>query len=150
MHWTLLRSGFFYQNFAGMLGAGLRAGTVRFPDLAVPAVDPRDMGRVAAAILSDAHPEAHHGQAYDISGPAMLQIRDVVPALAAVAGRTVEYVPVPVTALASFLPPFLVELLVYMEEKGAAAVPLSDATMRIAGVHTPFASWLQEHAALFK
>jgi uncharacterized protein YbjT (DUF2867 family) len=61
MHWTLLRSGFFYGNFAGMLGAGIKSGTVRFPDLTFPAVDPRDMGRVAAAIFASPDPSVHHG-----------------------------------------------------------------------------------------
>jgi hypothetical protein len=40
----------------GMLGAGLKSGTVRFPDLYVPAVDPADMGRVAAGIFASADP----------------------------------------------------------------------------------------------
>ncbi len=151
MQWTLLRSGFFYGNFAGMLGAGIKSGTVRFPDLSVAAVDPRDMGRVAAAVLAGGgDPAAHYGRAYEISGPEMLQVRDVVSAIAAAVGRPLAFEPVPVAALAAFLPPFLVEVLSYMEARGAAAVPHSDDTMRIAGEHTTFAAWLAEHTALFR
>ncbi len=151
MAYTLLRSGFFFGNFAGMLSRGVQAGTVRFPNLLVPAVDPRDMGRVAAAILGGpSGPAAHHAQAYEISGPAMLTVQEVVAAIGAAVHRDLVYEPVPVAALAAFLPPFLVEALSYMEARGAAAVPHSDATLRICGEHTTWAAWLAEHVALFQ
>ncbi len=74
----------------------------------------------------------------------------MVAAVAAATGRPeVQYVPVPAAALAAFVPPYLLQLLTYVEALGDKAVPLSHATRDITGHQTDFAAWLATNAAAF-
>ena len=47
---------------------------MRWPNFTIPAVDPRDMGRAAAAVLGD--PRPHRGRCYEISGPRKLTTKE--------------------------------------------------------------------------
>jgi uncharacterized protein YbjT (DUF2867 family) len=51
---------------------------VAFPNINIAPVDPRDMGMVAAAILSSSDPDKHHGKFYDISGPELITFEDII------------------------------------------------------------------------
>ena len=62
-------------------------GTGRYP-----LVDTRDVGAAAAAVLAD--PAAHTGATHLLTGPQDVTYADVAAAIAAVAGRCVEYEPV--------------------------------------------------------
>jgi uncharacterized protein YbjT (DUF2867 family) len=90
--WTILRpSG--YQSNALRWRAQLREGdTVRapWPDAAVAAIDPADIGAVAAVALTE---PGHEGAAYSLSGPEPLTPGDQVATLAAVLGRPLQYEP---------------------------------------------------------
>jgi uncharacterized protein YbjT (DUF2867 family) len=147
LKWTNLRSGFFFQNFARMFAGGIRDGTVRFPNHKVAACDPRDMGRVAAAIAAG-DSDAHHGKIYDISGPEMLEVANVVKTLGDVLGKTVVYEPITAASM-TFLPPWMQDLQRYMEDNQEKAVPFSSAVKDICGTHCSFSAWLAENKNLF-
>jgi uncharacterized protein YbjT (DUF2867 family) len=61
-------------------------------DARISAIDARDVAAVAAAVL--AAPDAHLGQAYDLTGPAALTTAECCDLLGAHLGRPVSYVPV--------------------------------------------------------
>lgn len=143
LKWTSLRSGYFMGNYAGLF----RQAKVFFPDLTIPPVDPKDIGRVAAAICLDPEWQKHHGMCYNISGPEQLTTTQIVDKVRARTGREVEYVAVPVANLAPPNPPiFLIELLKHIDAHGLACDPV---TKHIAGVHTSFDDYLAEHLADF-
>ncbi|CAJ1406900.1 unnamed protein product [Effrenium voratum] len=139
-NFTSLRSGFFFQNYLAWK-EGIQAGCVRWPNFTIPAVDPRDMGRAAAAVLGD--PRPHRGRCYEISGPRKLTTKEVVGILSKKLGKEIKHEELPYDAL-TFLPPFLQELFLYMGQKGEAAVPFSEDTMKLCGEHTTFESWLDD------
>ena len=67
--WNHLRSGFFNQNLVHMMGHGIKAGKIRFPDMKIPCVDPRDMGTMAAFIACSDYAKEHANYCYEVSGP---------------------------------------------------------------------------------
>ncbi len=89
--WTFIKPHLFMQNL-------LRAGesvrteskiTAPMAATAFPLVDTRDVGEVAASVLSD--PTSHVGREYALTGPAAVTYDDVASALTQVAGRTIRY-----------------------------------------------------------
>lgn len=61
--WTVLRGGYFMNNFLHFKDSINGSGEIAFPAATVPAVDTRDIGRCAAAIAlepSDKHRGAAH------------------------------------------------------------------------------------------
>ncbi|EGD81192.1 hypothetical protein PTSG_11228 [Salpingoeca rosetta] len=201
--WTSLRSGYFFNNFVHVLGPALKQHattpiTVRFPAITVPACDPRDIGRVAAHVAMDhaTSRQDHHARCYDISGPELLPMREVVrrveaavlplpgasdashagdasdashagddadqpsstasattPATTATTETTrgalrLAYEPVPAAALKGVVPEYLHQLLVYLEEEGEHAVPLSRDVETVTG-QPPVSldTWLRTRAA---
>ena len=156
--WTSLRSGSFMgPNLLNLFGASLRkSDTLYFPQaLAFPPVDPRDVGRVAAAVAAEG-PSMHGGKAYEVSGPEMLTTDEMVAIFADVLGRDIHLPRTDPTldaeafvALAS-LPPPLAQLMGYMEREGAGAIPLSQDVRAVTGVDAvSLREWVEEHAEAF-
>ncbi|MFC7716148.1 NAD(P)H-binding protein [Nonomuraea recticatena] len=89
--WTILRPRTFFANTFRWLDQ-LRAGDVvkdAFPDVRVAAIDPLDIGAVAAtAFLTD----GHEGQVYPLTGPQSLLPADRVRLLGEVLGRDLTFV----------------------------------------------------------
>jgi uncharacterized protein YbjT (DUF2867 family) len=88
--WTYLRPNSFYANTLSWADQ-VRAGDVirgQFGDVPVAAVDPADVGAVAALALST---DGHAGQAYRLSGPQALRPADQVAILGAALGRDLRW-----------------------------------------------------------
>jgi uncharacterized protein YbjT (DUF2867 family) len=147
--WTVLRGGFFCGNLPHMFGS-LKAGNkLMFPDLTLPPVDVDDIGRVAAAV-GVARGVGHSGKAYEISGPERLSSGEMCGVLAKVLGRDLELVPVPIADYTSKLPLPLQELMLYLAEKGEAAVPLSQDVEAITGEKAiSFEKWAVANKSAF-
>ncbi|KQU28783.1 SDR family oxidoreductase [Rhodococcus sp. Leaf233] len=90
MHWTILQPCAYAQNFEAVLD-----GTAA--DLAVPYsldttfsfISLDDVAEVAARVLIEG-PELHHGATYELGGPEILSVRDVMRLVEAMTGRTVS------------------------------------------------------------
>ena len=91
---TLLKPQLYMQNLLRAAGAVRRDGVLAAPmgTGRYPLVYTRDVGAAAAAVLAD--PAAHTGAAHLLTGPQDVTYADVAAAIAAVAGRRVEYEPV--------------------------------------------------------
>ena len=87
---TILRSNSFMQNLLWFANDIKAKSTFSLPmGVAKTApVDIRDVAAVASAILTG---EAHHGAAYNISGPEKLSFADIAQRLSAATGRQIEY-----------------------------------------------------------
>jgi uncharacterized protein YbjT (DUF2867 family) len=96
---TALRAGFFLENWAPFLGAVREKGVLPSfmpPDLAVPMVATRDIGRVAADLLLEPRPG---DRVVELSGPRDLTPQDFADALAKRLGRAVRVEPLPLEAV---------------------------------------------------
>mmetsp|Transcript_2530 Transcript_2530/g.9702 ORF Transcript_2530/g.9702 Transcript_2530/m.9702 type:complete len:286 (+) Transcript_2530:65-922(+) len=141
MKWTVLRSGYFCGNYAGLFKG---KDAVYFPEITVPPVDPTDIGRVAAAICVDADPSTHDAKCYDISGPEQLTTTEIVDKVKKATARPdIAYHAVPVAGLKPPAPPeFLIQLLTYIDAHG---LPCDAITKTLSGRHTTFDQYLAEH-----
>jgi hypothetical protein len=68
------------------------------PDVKYTPISVQDVGRTAAAILSDAHPEHHHGKTYDLVMPA-ITMNELASHFSAALGKEVKYVQVSLSPL---------------------------------------------------
>ena len=86
----MLRPDFYYQNLL-MSAAGIKAaGVFRYPfgDAAVAPVDAREVGEAAARVLAG---DGHAGQAYTLTGPALLDFHQVASQMSEGLGREIRY-----------------------------------------------------------
>jgi uncharacterized protein YbjT (DUF2867 family) len=76
--------------------------TVFFPggEGRVSPVDPVDIAAAACAVLTQ---DGHEGHAYDVTGPELLTIGDMVDVLSRVLGRPIRYVDVPEASAARWM-----------------------------------------------
>jgi uncharacterized protein YbjT (DUF2867 family) len=92
--WTILRCGFFAQNFSEIFADPIRAGIMAMPEAAGPDpfLDIDDVADVAVAALTD---DSHIGQLHELTGPRVVTMEEVAEILSAAIGRPVRYVPMP-------------------------------------------------------
>lgn len=94
LQWTHLRPNGFMQNIPNFMGETIRAQGAIYtsaPEARVSHIDARDIGAVAAAVLSAG---GHQRQAYELSGPAALTAHDIAGVLTGVRGREVKVIPI--------------------------------------------------------
>src|SRR5215217_5795949 len=92
--YTFLRPQSFMQNT--LMTARTVASEARiyqpFKDGKLGMIDARDIGEVAAKVLTE---EGHEGKAYTLTGPAAISFYDVAETLSEVLGKEVSYVDIP-------------------------------------------------------
>lgn len=94
LEWTILRPGFFMQNFLNMAGMVKGQGKVMMPvpaDVAIGMIDVRDTGDVAAEILTS---EGHNGKSYFLAGIEATP-SDFTAALSSELGKEIPFIQVP-------------------------------------------------------
>jgi uncharacterized protein YbjT (DUF2867 family) len=95
MAWTLLRIGFFAQNFADAYRQEIvERDAIRLPagQAEVAFVDLRDVADLVAEVLLD--PERGRSQAWNLTGPRSFSFSRAAKILTEVTGRTIRYEPV--------------------------------------------------------
>jgi uncharacterized protein YbjT (DUF2867 family) len=155
--WTHVRPTMMTVNTIGWWAETIRAqGAVFFPGGTgrVAPVDPKDIARVARVVLTRA---GHEGRAYEVTGPVLFSVAEMVQVLARVLERPIRYVDVPETAAAEWLGQFgfpsylvagLTETLGSLRNGRFAYV--SDTVERLTGSQgRSFEAWCQENAAAF-
>ena len=89
--WTHLRPSWFMQNFHTFWKPGIDAtGSILVPagDAKTALIDARDIGEVAAAVLSENN---HVGKAYTLTGPSALSYHEAAAILSHETGRQIGY-----------------------------------------------------------
>ena len=91
LDWTFLRPNYYMQNMLMFAASIAQANRFALPlSCAKTAmIDARDVGEVAARVLSEA---GHERQIYRLTGPKLLDFHEVAERMSAVLGRHVEYV----------------------------------------------------------
>lgn len=156
--WTFLRPTMMMVNTINWWSATVRAQhAVFFPGGhgKVAPVDPRDIAAVACAALTD---QDHVGQTHEVTGPEVLEIRQMVEILGNALGTPLRYVNVPTLFAVLWLRRFgmsrrlvkaLAETLGALRRNEYAYT--TDVVERIGGIQpTTFQSWCLDHAASFQ
>lgn len=92
LEWTIVRAGWFDQNFSeGFLLGPVLGGEVALPvgDVPEPFIDADDIADVVVAVLTE---EGHAGQVYELTGPRLLTFAEAVAEVAIASGRDVRFV----------------------------------------------------------
>lgn len=158
LHWTFLRPTMMMVNTIRWWAASIKAqGAVYFPagDGKVSPVDERDVALVASHVLTEPR---HDGQIYELTGPEVLTIKEMVQVLAQCLGKPIRYTQIPALVGALWmlrygLPFYVVRGL--METLGALRrheyAYVSDAVVQVAGHRArPFEAWVGDHLADFQ
>jgi uncharacterized protein YbjT (DUF2867 family) len=158
--YTILRANSYMQNFLLFFRDDIRHRDMfRYctGDAKMAKVDARDVGAVAAAVLTS---PGHEGKTYDVTGPEALSFYDMAATLSSVLGRTITYVSLSQDeyareAAASGLPEWIVHALVTLYGAGSyygdgRAAPVSDTVLSLTGERPrSFATFAREHASMF-
>lgn len=154
--YTLLRPANFMDNFINFLPPG-PDGNIYTPlgTGAVSYIDARDIGAVAAAVLTE---ESHYGKAYDLTGPEAVTMTEVAKAIGEATGREVRYVDVPEEAatkgmLDMHMPKWMVDAMMELNGicKAGYASGISPLVKQLTGKapHT-IAEFARDHAAAWR
>ncbi len=93
--WTIVRCSVFNQNFSESFTEAIRHGHLSMPvgDIQEPFIDAEDIADVVFASLTD---DRHIGQLYELTGPRLLTLPQVVEALSMALGREIQFLSVSV------------------------------------------------------
>jgi len=88
--WTIVRCSVFNQNFSESFTEAIRHGHLSMPvgDIQEPFVDAEDIADVVFASLTI---DRHIGQLYELTGPRLLTLPQVVEALSKALGREIQF-----------------------------------------------------------
>lgn len=94
---TFLRAAFFMENWAGVAKGAIESGTLYYAlPVRIPQVATTDIGKTAARLLVEG---ARGTRVVNLAGPAELDLGDVAAALSKVAGKPIQGVVVPPSAM---------------------------------------------------
>ncbi|MGA7127139.1 MAG: hypothetical protein WBZ19_12575, partial [Chthoniobacterales bacterium] len=154
--WTFLRPGGFMSNTFQWAGTIKSQAKVFNPmgDGKTAPISPYDIAAVAAVALTSS---GHEGNAYDLTGPAVLSTPDQVQILSKIIGKPIECVDIPVEvaserAIASGVPEVLVESLaqLWRQVRAQSAAFQTKEVERLTGrPGQTFETWGREHRAAF-
>ena len=154
--WVILRSGWYMSNLLAAASRVAAEGRLYAPagEAQIAMIDPRDVGAVAAAMLSN---PGHEGQTYLLTGPRAITYAQVAAGLSAATASTVEFVDVPGDAarqamIGDGMPGFVADQIVRMFgmlRQGVAAQVSPDVETLTGSAPRDFASFARDHARLF-
>lgn len=156
--WTFLRPNGFMQNVVNYMGQTIKAQGAMYSsaaDARVSSIDARDIGDVAARVLTE---PGHEGKAYDLSGPAAIGYADIASILTRVLGHEIKYVPVSdedykKAAVGAGTPEAYADALVNLNRNyrgGRFSRVAPDVHKLLGRVATSFEQFARDHAALLR
>jgi uncharacterized protein YbjT (DUF2867 family) len=153
---VILQSSFYMSNLLAAAEQIASEGRLYAPagQARIAMIDPRDVGAVAAAVLTGAGDDK---QTYVLTGPQAIGYAEVAAALSAATGRDVEFVDVPDEGakqglLAAGMPEFVAEqlLAVFAQLRQGVAGQVTDTVEALTGARPrSFADFARDHAHLF-
>ncbi len=158
LEWTFLRPGMFMTNTVEWFADSIKQqGAVYFPGGKgkVAPVDPRDVAAVATIALTQ---PGHTGQAYELTGPELVSIGEMVQIIGRVLGKPLKYTSIPPLAaklwmlksgMDQVLVNALMEMLAALRKNQGAIV--TDTVAQVTGRPArTFEAWCREHIAAFR
>ncbi|MGI9541668.1 MAG: SDR family oxidoreductase [Cyclobacteriaceae bacterium] len=154
---TFLHPQSFMQNFFQYIPSiqGQNAIYAPMKESRIPMIDARDIGMVAAKILSE---DGHEGKTYTLTGPEPISYQQIAELFTEQLGRPIEYVDIPMEAaekamLDMGMPNWLVSDLIALNQGSVnqGTVEANQAVKQITGIEaTSFSQFLQDHLEIFK
>jgi (4-alkanoyl-5-oxo-2,5-dihydrofuran-3-yl)methyl phosphate reductase len=159
LDWTFLRPGMFMSNAIEWWAESIKGqGSVYFPGGEigrVAPIDPRDIASVAACALTQS---GHSGKTYELTGPELFTIGELVQVIAKVLGKPIQYMDIPPIAAKLFmlrtgmdksLVNALMEMLGSLRRDEGAIV--TDSVQQVSGnAPRTFEAWCCEHIEAFR
>ncbi|KAI8895431.1 hypothetical protein BC833DRAFT_601346 [Globomyces pollinis-pini] len=147
LQWTVLRGGYFIQNLL-MNASIVKSGEPIYGvNTIYPPIDSKDIGKCAATCLLQG-PEKHHGKCYELSGPKRISLSEFFELLGKSLGKKLDFRPIP--ASEASVPPFLKELLLFMEAN-PEGVPFSQDVGNLIGDQwTDVPTWIEANKHIFQ
>lgn len=153
---VILQSSFYMSNLLAATEQVANEGRLYAPagEARIAMIDPRDVGAVAATVLTGAGVE---GQTYVLTGPQAITYGEIADALSAATGRDIEFVDVSDEGamqglLAAGMPEFVAEqlLTVFVQLREGVTAEVTD-TVRVLTGASPrsFAEFARDNAHLF-
>ncbi|KAJ2989551.1 hypothetical protein HDV02_004952 [Globomyces sp. JEL0801] len=147
LQWTVLRGGYFIQNFLMNAMAVKSGGPIYEVNTTYPPIDSRDIGRCAATCLLQG-PEKHHGKYYEMNGPKRISVSDFFELLGKALGKSLDFRPIP--AIEAPVPDFLKELFTFMEENPEGVPFTQDVGNLIGDKWTDVPTWIEDNKHMFQ
>ncbi len=158
LEWTFLRPGMYMSNCLDWWADTIQAqGGVFFPGGKgrVAPIDPRDVAAVAAAALTQ---PGHTGCIYELTGPELLTIREMVETIGRALGKPLRYQNIPPIAakffmLKSGMDKALVDALMEMVaslQKGGGEIITDTVRHVLKRPARSYATWCAEHVDGFR
>ncbi len=91
---TIIRASWFNQNFSeSYFLQPIQQGVVALPKahLKAPYVDANDLADAAVTVLLE---DGHDGQIYELTGPRLLNFKEVIEEIAQASGRELQFIPI--------------------------------------------------------
>lgn len=159
LDWTFLRPGMFMSNTIEWWANSIKGqGSVFFPGGKkgrVAPIDPRDIAAVAACTLTQ---HGHSGRVYELTGPELFTIGEMVQAISKVLGKPIQYTDIPPIAAKLFmlksgmdktLVNALMEMLGSLRKDEGAIV--TDTVQQVTDqIPRTFEAWCREHIDAFQ
>ena len=157
LEWTFLRPGMFMSNSGDWWADSIKQqAAVYFPGGKgkVAPIDPQDVAAVAAVALTQ---PGHQGQIYELTGPELLTMGEMVQIIGRVSGRSLQYTSIPALAarvwmLKSGMDKTLVNALMEMLaslRKNEGAILTQTIEQVLGRPARAFEAWCREYAGLF-
>ncbi|KAI8621141.1 hypothetical protein BC830DRAFT_1095987 [Chytriomyces sp. MP71] len=146
MFWTILRGGFFSQNFKVHAGKIKASQELVVTSGIFSPVDVDDIGRCAAATFREGSAK-HGGKIYEMNGPEELSIEEVFRVIGDVTGRVISVKVVPSSALP--LQGFMKQAFEFYEKPGQKAPYTQDVGDLIGKEWTSFRSFVERNKSAF-
>lgn len=155
LDWTILRPSGFYSNVFAWADSVRSERTVLAPfgEVALPLVDPADVGEVAAAALLG---DGHAGGDYLLTGPELISPRAQAEAIGAAVGARVAFVELTREQAAEHMTQFMPAAVAdgTLDVLGRPLPTEQQISPDVAAVlgrpATPFATWATRNAAIFR
>jgi uncharacterized protein YbjT (DUF2867 family) len=159
LDWTFLRPGMFMSNSIEWWAESIKGqGSVFFPGGEkgrIAPIDPRDIASVAARALSQ---PGHNGKVYELTGPELFTIGEMVQVISKVLGKPIQYMDIPPIAAKLFmlktgmdksLVNALMEMLGSLRRDEGAIV--TDTVEQVTGCQPgTFEAWCRQHIEAFQ
>ncbi len=141
LDYTILRPNGFMQNIVTYNAPSIRANQAFFAamgDAKTSLIDVRDIGAVAAEILSE--PRLHAGKIYELNGPEALSNADIAARISRLTGATISFVDIPEDAqrqamLGQGMPEWQVTAILELQEyyRSGACADVDDTVTKLTG-----------------
>lgn len=147
--WTSLRGGFFMENFFGMTAKSIKSESVfAFPNVFVPPIDTRYIGKSAAALVANPD-DKHNKKYYEMNGPDLLSATDISNVFSKVLGREIKWFELSKEDVAK-MPPPLAEIFLHFIESGKNAAPFKGDVKALTGNNGSLENFVRDHINEFK